>query len=303
MQRNGNLPSLLETAAGNMNYRGVIMAKEKSDSEEKLSLIRRMKQERRKKNLVIQIFIGTFVLGYAFFLTSNAWYPTSSNMVHATVFNQEAVWNERSIRLLSWDYSEEQRMMEVRIDIKNNSLDGINKYEYQALDRKKGFFEVTPVLEDENYIVLHITDINKRWSEISLRIIMPNSEDSDMMKLYTNSKEVVHVDSIKKKSRNEYQTDRINDRIEYYDRLINELMGENEDYQEDINIAKENIQKLEEGKKFQTDQERKETDQDILGIKNEIESIQTIYDSNLTDIQEYRERIDNAEEELKQYQK
>ena len=85
------------------------------------------------KNKKLLLFIIIFIGGYFFFFTSNLWYPDDSNSVKATAIFSPKNWNSRDITLLSWDYSESQQMMEVKIEINNTALDGTDQYLYTCL--------------------------------------------------------------------------------------------------------------------------------------------------------------------------
>lgn len=276
------------------------------EKEEQKWMHRMLKKERRKKNILLNLFIFVFVFGYMLFLTSSSWYPAHTDLIRPTAINKEQLWNDRTVTVTSWEYSEEQQLMEIKIEILNTSYDGIDHYEYEAVDRKKGFFKVTPLLEDEDYLVLHISDIDKRWSEISLRLKLPGgdreSSDTDQIKLYTNVDKVKRVDVIKSKTPKQYYADRINEKIERYQDLISKLTEENVGYQESINQAKENIVTMENKKEYQTDQEIKETEEIIVRINTEIDTMQSKVDENEATIIEYQERIGKAEEQMKNYQ-
>lgn len=276
-------------------------------NEEQKSILRVLQKERKKKNALLNMFLFIYAFGYLIFLTSNSWYPTHSDMVEATEFYKEYQWNDRKVILDDWDYSENQQLMEIKIEIQNTSFDGVDKYEYEALDRKKGYFEVKPVLEDEDYVVLHIIGVNKNWSEISLRISMPEKKEKgsteiSALKLYTNVEKVNTVQKIKDKSENQYYAERINEKIQNYEDIISELTEENLEYQSKIKQAKENISRLDSEKEYQTEKEIKETEEQISKAKMEIETMQTDVNANNEEIEEYQERIKNSEEELKQYQ-
>lgn len=260
-------------------------------------------KRRQRKNHFLKAFILVFIGGYIFFFTSNMWFPSGNKFINATKKNIPQSWEEREVTLLSWNYSKEQQLMEVQLDLKNKSFDGITEYRFSALDRKKGKFKIEPIIQADNFIVLQIKGVNKGWTEISLRINMPNEvKDASTLKLYTNKNQINKVSLIKTKTEKQYMVDRITGNIASYEKQITTWNKDNESLQKQIDNYNEDINKLEESKRYQTEQEMKDTEVLINQAKTNIDTCRKGIDDNYKLIEEYNLRIENSKEEIKAYQ-
>lgn len=274
----------------------------------KESLICSVKRAKKKKSIILRIFLIVFFGGYALFFTSNSWYPSSSNLVSATKINRETSWVNRQVSILSWTYSESQRLMEVQLEINSTAVDGIDNYEYSALDRKKGFFNVTPVIEQDDFVVLHITGIDKGWSEISLRMQIPKNKQTDdnskkVLKLYTNKKAVQRTNTIKNKTTADYMMERLNSKVSGYESAIANLQKENNNIQSQIDARNKDINDLRGREEYQTENEIEKTEAMIKQAENDNENDTRTIDTNNESIKEYQKRILKAKEEMKLYGK
>ena len=78
------------------------------------------------------LFFCFFIRGYLLFFTSRYWMQTSGGAKRLSPLNQEIDWNDRKVRLLRWEYSPDQKLMEVELAITNTAFDGMDKYQYSA---------------------------------------------------------------------------------------------------------------------------------------------------------------------------
>lgn len=253
------------------------------------------------KTILLLLFISVFLGGYFLFFTSNIWYPDSSNVVAATRINHTITWDQREVTLLSWDYSEQQRLMEVQFEVQNRSLDGINNYSYEVMDRDHGYLQVKPVVETDDFVVLHIQNIDPNWKELSLRLNLSDSDTSEL-KLYTNSEAVTRISDIPTRTLNEYQVMRFENRISGYNELIAELEDQIQELQIDISRQEKDIRELQGQEEFQTDAQIKETEQIISSAETNISNSENQISDLEDQIQEYEERIENTQREMKNYQ-
>lgn len=260
------------------------------------------------KNKKLLLFIIIFIGGYFFFFTSNLWYPDDSNSVKATAIFSPKNWNSRDITLLSWDYSESQQMMEVKIEINNTALDGTDQYLYTALERNKGYLDVKPVLETSDFVVLRITDLKRNWEEVSLRIKMPEKAQNktntqEELRLYTTKKSVHKIKSIPDLTSEEYQIDRINMRIAMYQDEIDKLNLSIDNLEKDKLAQERDISVLKDKEKYQTDQQKKETAQILSSAETSVKNLENEIAEHKATIEEYNQRIKKSKEELSSYQK
>ena len=73
------------------------------------------------------IFIFFFIGGYALFFSSRGWMSTQSLAKKQTELHKEVEWENRKVRIIRWEYSEEQHLMEVELDITNTKYDGLQR--------------------------------------------------------------------------------------------------------------------------------------------------------------------------------
>ena len=68
----------------------------------------RKNQESFSFIIVIFLLLG----GYLFFFTSTLWMPPSADASYLTKLGTEVAWDERTVIINRWDYSEKQNEME-----------------------------------------------------------------------------------------------------------------------------------------------------------------------------------------------
>lgn len=219
------------------------------------------KEIKRKSNKYLVIFLVIFVLGYAFFFTSNLFLPPTYQGVTVTKIAEPISSYDREITVASWTYSEEQKEMEVIVEIENKSLDGKNDYEWQARD-KNGLLKTRVIHQDPKFAVINISDLKHRWTEVALDMMLKGESESENgfsgVRLYTNDKEVKRVKSISKKSMGEYMliaTDSKINAVREEVKKINVKIKESVDTQEEIKIL---IRDLKEKEKYMTETEIEE---------------------------------------------
>ncbi len=233
-----------------------------------------MKQwiSRYYRSFYFMFVIFLFVVGYLFFFTSNYWMPVTSSATAYTAMGRELSWNGKGITLTRWDYCEKDRVMEVEIDIRNLVYDGQNQYQFSAQSRGGKQITVDPIIEDEDWIILHLVDIPDRWSEILLW--MDQKEYSDQtagaLKLFTNINDVNRVDGIETKDWTGYRKQRFENQIILYKDQMAEYQQEITGNQGKIQEIEREILRLNGTKKYQTVDEQTQTDQSIESARKEI---------------------------------
>lgn len=263
------------------------------------------KMEYRKKslrdNLKFIVPILIIVSGYLFFFSSKWWMPVGSDVSFYTKLGEAQDWKEREITVIRWDYCEKDRSMEIELDIKNNSFDGINKYVASATDINEGFIDIAKVVEEPDWIIIKLSDVPKRWTEISLRLGM-SEDDDEPCKVYTNILKVNHVDKLGQDDITGYRLQRFNLEIANYEREIAKNQKEIEKKKKTNEEINQEIKRLEENKKFETDQQKTETDEIISNARTEININNTAVqelEQKIAELQKRIEKIKEQTEELK----
>lgn len=248
--------------------------------------------------LMFRIFLFLFIGGYLFFFSSKLWMPTTGDAKRVTKIGQEMEWNDRKVKILRWDYSKDQNLMEVELSIVNKKFDGINTYQYTALKPDGTSLAVSVVLEEPDWVILQIKDVPKKFSELALRMEISNNEDAGMIRMYTNKNDVRMVSRIKAKDRNGYLQARYEEEISGYKDSISDLDQQIREEKEEIENIKEEIARLDSNREYQTEEENTQTDSLILEAESNRTSLEDKIKSQESEIEEYQERISKIKEKI-----
>lgn len=255
---------------------------------------------RRSKSKGLVVLLAVFLGGYAFFFSSNLWMPPSGNATKQSPLNREMEWEGRMVTLLRWEYAKDEHKMEVELAIENMSFDGITAYTYYALDSSNRKLKVTPVLEDSDYVVLQLTGISSRWSEVSLRIELPENaggtEEASTLRLYTNVVDVQTVEKLPVLTRKGYLMKRLEEQVAHYEEEIKVLWQEIQSQGEYQENCEEEIQRLTGNKKYQTEEEIAETDRLIQTARQKTEASKESVHQLEKSIAELQEKIEKTNE-------
>lgn len=238
-------------------------------------------------NLILFILI---VVGYFFFLSSRLWLPDARKLIESTPFFERQILNDYGVYLTKWDYAEEQQVMELIVEIETKDLLS-DELECEAFERKAGKLNTEIVVKDREYLIIRIIDIPEKWKEISVHL---KNQKSDSLNLYTNLKKVNKVATLDKKSKPEYEIDRLKGQIDYDTYLINKK-------EKDVSVLeKENLQ-LKIGIE-EMEEKTYPTQEEANRAAELIESAETKYKTNEDTMENSRKEIAELEartEELK----
>ena len=251
-----------------------------------------MKIKRSSNRLLIGVFV-VFIFSYFIFFTSLQWMPTAYKDINVTKLGSVIEGNDRKITLLEWDYSERENKMEIVMDMQNMSVDGINDYEFIAVERNKGNLNTKIVFEDTTMFVVEITEIPRKFAEISLRMESKNKDEEFIpIKLYTSKKDVSKVDSIPKKSSKEYSQAACDSRIKIAkDEISSELVKIKEN-KTIITNAEAQIEKIKQSEKFQTDEEKMASLEALSKLKNDIQNAKVKIEDYENNVRQLNDKIE-----------
>lgn len=264
-------------------------------------LLQSKERSRARYNRYMYMLISFFIVGYGFFFSTKLWHLDKNDVVQATKIGTVKNWEKREVQLISWKYSNNEKVMEIQLAIKDTSYDGINDYKITALDRNKGYLDTKVVLNEEDFFVVQITNLPRNWSQISLRINKATEEESPC-KFYTNKFNVETVDTLPNLTANEYMIARLDSLINSYNDEIETLQKDIKEQERIIENCNADIQKYKDEEEFQTEQEIQETEKMISDAQSNISSANNQIQSDNTKIQEYQQRIALAQEKKQKYQ-
>lgn len=263
--------------------------------------ILKLLKNKTRRNILF-LFLGLFVFsGYFFFFMSNNIIPTSTTYLFTPPGQVANFSSTRTVTLDRWNYSPEQKLMEIIVSTENNDYDGKDTYQSNCIINVGGkdyTATLTPIISETNYYVMHIKNVPNNFGQATLQIQIKDNNTANSVKLYTNRDEIKVVDYITAKTKEEYLQEQVQDSIEQYQTAIEELQNKNEDIKIQItNIENVNLQ-LEEDKKYQTEKEIAQTNQKITRNTSEIKKLEETIKTNESLIKENEEKIKKANERI-----
>lgn len=255
----------------------------------------------QRSKLLVLISV-CMIVGYVVFFTSTLWLGQNKNYAYTPIM-QELTLNGRQVFVARWDYSPNQKLMEVEIEVNNSTLDNVDNYYFSAVTKPAGNIEVVPIIEDSNFIVLHLKNIPKNFTEISLRMKVGNDNYKDILKMYSNVDQTNQVSEIKALTKDEYYINRTLRTIEQYQDQINKINTSIINYKENITALESKNVTLEADKKYQSDAEIQDTQRLIESNKSAIENIKQLIVAEENNKRELETRIVKAKEKIESIKK
>lgn len=264
------------------------------------------KLKKKTNNLLKKCCICVSVF-FAIMWTSFIWIPKNKEVFPVTQLNVAISEpnTKRVLTLVRWDYSADDKIMEVQFRIENQSFDGRDEYAWSAVDRRKGSLTVESVYADKEIIVVRIKEVPSHWSTISLRMgfaeINPN--EKSLFKIYGDETNVKAVEHIENRTGNDYYILDFNNTITYYEDQIKKLENEITKSKGKIKEVSENIGNKSEKLEYMTEQELEVAMSEINSLKKMIEQCYENISDYKDSIEEYNQRILKLQEKIKAYQK
>lgn len=263
---------------------------------------RNAKIKRSGNRLLVSIFI-LFIGGYFFFYTSNFWMPPAYEDIQVTKIGSTVEKNDRKVTLLSWTWDQETAKQEIILDITNGSADGIDTYAFEAVDINKGQLDVDVVCQAPDFVVLCINDVPSRWTEISLRIKLPeeiNPEEVtfDTIRMYTSKAAIGNMQIREGMNERAYRKMACDIRIAGYNAQIDQHLVDIESLKTTISNAEKRIKELEKEQIYQTESEQADTLTMISSLQSEASAAKSEQENAKREIRQLQEQI-NLQEKLK----
>ncbi|MCI5688070.1 MAG: hypothetical protein MR303_06245 [Emergencia sp.] len=263
---------------------------------------RNAKIKRSGNRLLVSIFI-LFIGGYFFFFTSNFWMPPAYEDIQVTKIGSSVEKNDRKVTLLSWTWDQNTAKQEIILDITNGSADGVDTYDFEAVDINKGQMNVEVICQAPDFVVLCIEDVPSRWSEISLRIKLPEEVDPeevafDTIRLYTSKEAIGKMEVKEGMDEAAYRKRACEIRISDYNAQIDQHLADIESLQTTVANAKKRINELEKEQAYQTESEQADTLAMISSLQSEVSTAESEQENAKREIRQLQEQI-KLQEKLK----
>lgn len=257
------------------------------------------KNYKLKKNInpTLKIACICVVVFLGIMWTSFLWLPQNKEEFQVTQLNvpMEESTTNRVLTMIRWDYSEYDELMEIQFKIENNNFDGKDAYVWSAVDRYQGSLSVDKIYEDTEILVVQIKNVPSNWSIISLRMTLQghNPDTEFMFKMYGDDTNVAKVNSLKTLDKNGYYILDIQNSIALYEMKIEDLKAENIECQAKIKEISKSIEGRMEKLQYMTEKEKDVALEEINSLQALTESHGKTIEDNLSEIQEYEQRISN----------
>ncbi len=256
----------------------------------------------KNKTVPYYFFTLIFVIGTLFFYTSNLIFNKELNLI-TTEINQEMYLNNIAFSIKDRKYNPNNGLVQFTIKLKENNLNSDLDLDF-TIREKNNPTKIIPCevvqITYSDYIVT--TEISGTWEALSLTIKEKSEiNDNKNIKFYSDIRDIKIEEALKKKNRNEYTKEVIDNEINDIKAKIEELSLEIADKKSKIEDTNNKINLLEEEKKYQTESEIEVTENKISSNKTSIVNLENGIRKNENIIKELEEKTKKLEEKKQEY--
>ncbi len=256
----------------------------------------------KNKTVPYYFLASIFVIGTLFFLSSNLLFNKELNLI-TTEINQEMYLNNIAFSIKDRKYNPNNGLVQFTIKLKDNNLNTNLDLDF-TIREKNNPTAIIPCevvqITYSDYIVT--TEISGKWDALSLTIKEKEEEnDNKYVKFYSDVRDIKIDDTLKKKNRNEYTIEVIDNEINDIKSKIEELNLDISDKKSEIEDINNKINLLEEDKKYQTESEKETTENTINSYRTSISNLENQIIKNENNIKELEEKITKLEEKKEDY--
>lgn len=244
---------------------------------------------------------GNFILfvvilaGYLFFLSSRLWLPDMRELIEATPFYEKQPFEDYSVYLTKWDYSEKQRVMELVVEVESKDLLS-SQLGCEAVERTAGELNVETVLKDREYQVIRIKDIPEKWREVSIHL---KDEEGNSLNLYTNVEAVNRVGKLDEKDRAGYTKERLEGQADYDTYMIRQKEKEIADLTEENRKLEDGIEEMK-TKKYPTQEEADKAADLVISAENKCRTNEAAIADRTEEIEALKARTDELHKQIEE---
>lgn len=223
--------------------------------------------------------------------------PTNYEKYKTTPFNEVMELNDkRKFTLLRWDYSEDQHLMELEMDVDNSDFTSDESLKFLAKTIPSGKAKIKTVVNEDSYLVIQITNVPEDFKQISFRIAL--SESGNLLRMYSNINDINRVDKIETLTKDEYFYNRLNRNVVTYQADLKKYESEIQENEELIEKITEKNAELEINKEYMTESEKEEINQKILDNENLIANAEKEIDTLQKNILETQNKISATQDHI-----
>lgn len=228
----------------------------------------------RYKVFLCAAFSFLFVFG-----TSKLWLPSDAKIMNTSIGTQLSTSISTSLKLRSWEYSKTNQYMEITFDVQNNEdVQNLNfiPAAHTNLEKKKDL-NASTVLSKDGTLIIQIKDVPQKWDAISLWLqdnlsSVDDTQFSNGAKFYCDIRKVAINNSLKPKTKLEYQIESVSNEISDTESDIGNFGKQIQQENAEIDQLNFDITALKENQKYQTDAEISKSNSVITGKLSEIDN-------------------------------
>ena len=249
------------------------------------------------RNLLL--LLAVILAGYLVFLTSSHWMPASSAGSLLTPLDEAVTYEGREMTVRRWDYCEAEQVMEIELDVTNNTFDGLDSYTYylrtRTGDEIQGY-RIAPVVETPRFLVLQAKQIPAGFQDVALYIQIADPDaDHDYLTVYTNNTAIGRAETLPEQTEPEYRKNRISREIRQVQDTIDKNNAASREAQEKITRIKDAIAEMESDKIYQSPGQAEESDKQIAAYMQQQKDAEATVEELKLQNQELEEKIHGLE--------
>lgn len=254
------------------------------------------KKPKDNKNVPLIIAISIIAAFYLFMFSSQYIFGHNGYRIDldAKALGDQTLWID------SWSSAPKAKQMEIVVAIENAY--SIMSYDVNLRCMTSTGSEDVPaeiVLQDRDLLVIHASNVPKRYSEVRLTI----SSSEGAVQFYDNRDDISLLDQITIRSLVGYRIDQRTRQLQHNLDSIDQIMQQIQDYDNDIRDMQAEILEIEGQKKYMTADQMQAASIQIRSIENDIDQIQRQITSLQAEINEYEARNKNLKIEIEDMKK
>lgn len=269
--------------------------------------ILKLYQKNRNTFMIISFIL---IIGlYIFFFMSPTIFRVPAETMYTSLGVEESFGSGRTVKIISWNYSPSQELMEIQLELSDAYGDTKSGYSFSSFVNyaveSKGATQlpIEKKMEQYNLVVIWLHNVPEDFNTCSLNIYPPEGDD-DIGELYTNSDRVKKVKSINAKSEAQYRIEVIKINIKALEKSIKSNETKINRIYKEIRANNVLIQEIRDNEKYQSEDEIRNSEETIKEYQNDNKKKQSdisLYRSknsdNKYDIQEYKKLIEKIKKE------
>lgn len=259
-------------------------------------MLKKSKIKKRKGDKYKQmIYILSFV--FLFFLSSRIIFNAPQKN-EDTPLRKPVSFKNLTAEIANKRFFKDKNLLQVGLIVKETNSDMPSNIEVNIKEKtdtnKKFKTEIVKIVDE--YYVIFIHDLPKKWKSVSLEVVNKNTNQSTSTlnnKLYIANEKSEVKNKFIKQNLNYYEEEYINILIKDTQKDIKSKEDLIRNNKKDIDKIKQKISSLKSNLDYETDQEKEVTNQEINEKNSKIESLnKEIYEKE-TEIKELKDRIEN----------